>query len=106
MCLQCQVLMSLTGLLRNLVHMEYPRYRQQLEWYASPARPATMTRPSVFPYSPDDQVDVAVTLNTFIAFVGRLCSVGLQLEPGNILLSHCVLDFYELVSTKYEARPG
>ena len=43
------------------------------------------------------------TLLEFIEYVGNLVDVGLQVEKCNPLLIHCVLNFYDLVSTIFNS---
>ncbi|XP_022286896.2 centromere protein I-like isoform X1 [Crassostrea virginica] len=94
--IKCQVIMSLTQLLRNYATVEIPRYHQK----SSEAKP----RVCVF----EDTAEVLDPLSTvqeLIHFLDRLCTVGLTLENNHSLLLHFTLNFTEWVSESY-ARYG
>jgi len=45
----------------------------------------------------DEQFSVLDSILSLVKYVDSVCAVMLQQESGNILLAHCVLQFFELV---------
>jgi len=47
----------------------------------------------------DDKVKALDTILSLVKYVDSVCAVALRQESANILLTHCVLQFFELVRT-------
>jgi len=45
----------------------------------------------------DEEVSAVDTLSLLVKYVDRVCIAALQQESANILFTHCVLQFFELV---------
>ena len=55
----------------------------------------------VFRHDNDDeeQFSAVESISSLVKYVDSVCAVALQRESANILLSQCVLQFFELVSS-------
>jgi hypothetical protein len=57
---------------------------------------------ALFPVDPDE-ISAPETIEQLIRFTGDLCTLAVQLEHNHLVLSHCLLDFYNMVGTLYSS---
>ncbi|KAJ8303826.1 hypothetical protein KUTeg_018619 [Tegillarca granosa] len=98
---KCQTILCLTELLRNMVACEWPRY---LEMYIENVEDTEMddSRPQYFTglfLEEKDNFKPVTAVEDLIQYTSRLCTLALQIEQNHCLLQHCILDFFDLVST-------
>ncbi|XP_064615724.1 centromere protein I-like [Liolophura sinensis] len=95
---KCQVLVSLTSLLRNYCLVEWRRYLPQSEDENSLQEDGTSKRKYMSLF--DEGVEEFLprdTIQRLIEYVDRICCIALLVEADNILLMNYILCFYEQV---------
>ncbi|XP_063967268.1 centromere protein I-like [Lytechinus pictus] len=108
---KCQILHTLTELLRNYVTHEMSRYqetaqRQKVQETEKVLLDDEVDATSLHSSSSVFSVRVAyfdpvITVKKLVEFVDGLCSVALQIHHHHSLLLHHTLTFFELVSSVY-----
>ncbi|XP_071839380.1 centromere protein I-like isoform X1 [Apostichopus japonicus] len=88
---KCQIVHTLTLMLRNFITEEIPRYKAKRGMTGLSNDGETSDESS-------EEVDFCHTIEEFISFVDKISVVALIAEKDHILLFHHILTFYEMVS--------
>ncbi|XP_038050273.1 centromere protein I-like [Patiria miniata] len=102
---KCQVIYTLTELLRNYVSIELPRHADMVCFQAVKEASAIQAGDTVLPQNQLSVFDVHVdnfqalhTIQELTEYVDRISTLALLIEKDHVLLMHYVLEFFELVS--------
>ncbi|XP_033637243.1 centromere protein I-like [Asterias rubens] len=103
---KCQIIYTLTELLRNYVSIELPRHTNTIcnqavkdasEIQHTGDSLRAQTQVSVFEVRVDN-FQALHTIQELTTYVDRISGLGLIIEKDNVLLMHYVLEFFELIS--------
>lgn len=95
---KCEVVICWTRLLYNFATVELPRYRRSLQTQTDRLTREDNPHSShtLFPEAVEYFLAVETILE-FVKYADKVFAVALPLESDNALLTHCILEFYEMV---------
>ncbi|XP_071966118.1 centromere protein I-like [Antedon mediterranea] len=99
---KCQLIYSLTELLRHYLEVELPKHRvHRKEKTGDDGDAADKTNCDLMFEELLDRELAVDTIQQLVSFVDKICCVGLQQENENSLLLYHVLSFYDLISVMF-----